>query len=222
MNKYEYIVWDWNGTILNDVNICVDVINALLKRRRMKEISINEYKNSFCFPVINYYKKLGFDFKKESFDSIAVEYMNEYTKRFNECKLYSNVIKVLKKNNSDNIMQILLSVTEKNRLLEQVKKYEINNIFTDILGTSSINGIGKADIAIEWLNSNKIDNTKVLFIGDTLHDYEIAQMVGCDCLLVAQGHQSKDILNSSNAVVIDNILNLLNYTRFVSKQENTV
>ena len=77
MNKYEYIVWDWNGTILNDVNICVDVINALLKRRRMKEISINEYKNSFCFPVINYYKKLGFNFKKESFDSIAVEYMNE-------------------------------------------------------------------------------------------------------------------------------------------------
>ena len=60
MNKKMIVVWDWNGTIVDDAFVFVNIMNSYLKKNKLKPISINDYKNNFCFPVINYYKKLGF------------------------------------------------------------------------------------------------------------------------------------------------------------------
>ena len=55
------IIWDWNGTLLDDVDIYVDTINVLLAKYKKKPISKEYYKKLFTFPVQNYYSKLGFD-----------------------------------------------------------------------------------------------------------------------------------------------------------------
>ena len=60
--KYKHIIWDWNGTLLNDRWVCVNGINNCLKKRGLSSISEETYKSIFTFPVKDYYKKLGFDF----------------------------------------------------------------------------------------------------------------------------------------------------------------
>jgi len=67
------IIWDWNGTLLDDVDICIDTINALLSKYKKKPISKESYKSLFTFPVQNYYSKLGFDLSLESFKKIKEE-----------------------------------------------------------------------------------------------------------------------------------------------------
>ena len=91
VEKYKHIIWDWNGTIINDVDLCVELINWLLKEKNLKTITKEEYKNVFTIPVKNYYAQLGFDFSKESFEIIGKQWMDEYERRKFECELYDGV-----------------------------------------------------------------------------------------------------------------------------------
>ena len=61
------IIWDWNGTLLSDVDACVKAMNIMLDKRKMGSIDIEFYKEKFTFPVKDYYVALGFDFNKESY-----------------------------------------------------------------------------------------------------------------------------------------------------------
>jgi phosphoglycolate phosphatase len=71
MNDKITIIWDWNGTLLDDVDICVDTINTLLIKYKKDPISKASYKKLFTFPIQNYYSKLGFDVSLENFKKIV-------------------------------------------------------------------------------------------------------------------------------------------------------
>jgi phosphoglycolate phosphatase len=70
MKQIEHIIWDWNGTILDDFQLCVEIINGMLIKRNMPTITKDEYSDIFDFPVKKYYKRIGFEFHKDSFESL--------------------------------------------------------------------------------------------------------------------------------------------------------
>ena len=72
------IIWDWNGTLLDDAEVCREAINKMLKVRNLPELSLSTYRNVFTFPVIEYYKEVGFDFSKEDWEPVAMEFINLY------------------------------------------------------------------------------------------------------------------------------------------------
>ena len=55
------------------------------------------------------------------------------------------------------------------------------------------------------MQENGVSPDEVLFIGDTVHDKEVADSIGCECILVAKGHQSKEVLSLSGAVIADTL-----------------
>ena len=63
------LIWDWNGTILDDTRLCIDIENELLRERGMPEITEAWYLSHFTFPVRRYYAKMGYTFETESFES---------------------------------------------------------------------------------------------------------------------------------------------------------
>ena len=71
MKKIKNIFIDFNGTLLDDVNLCLDLLNLFLKEQNKPLIELNIYKHIFTFPIYDYYILAGLDFKNESFDSIA-------------------------------------------------------------------------------------------------------------------------------------------------------
>ena len=48
------IVWDWNGTLVDDSYIFVDIMNSYLNDFNLNPISIQDYRQHFCFPVKDY------------------------------------------------------------------------------------------------------------------------------------------------------------------------
>jgi phosphoglycolate phosphatase len=76
--KYKHIIWDWNGTLLDDRNFCIDIMNNVLRRRGMNKMTEAWFLENFCFPVKDYYKKLGFDLEKEPFEISGDEFIDEY------------------------------------------------------------------------------------------------------------------------------------------------
>ena len=78
-----------------------------------------------------------------------------------------------------------------------------------ILGIDTIHATSKVMVAKDWIRENGVDPKKVLFIGDTDHDYEVATSIGVDCLLIANGHQSKERLLKVTSNVVDDIIDTL-------------
>ena len=96
MKDINTIIWDWNGTLLNDIEICVDSINILLKQRNHNTLSFKKYRDIFTFPVKDYYVKAGFDFEKEPFDEVAIEFIDIYREKILKAGLFSEVEHILK------------------------------------------------------------------------------------------------------------------------------
>lgn len=202
--KFSHILWDFNGTILNDVSVGVESANILLKRHGIKELkSIEDYKNIFCFPIINYYKKLGFDFNKTPYNELAVEWVGIYDSLVYKAELYDGVIQLLTHIRSLGIKQYILSATELKMLERQLRSLSIYNFFDDVLGTGDIYAYSKKDIAVNWAKSVK--PYKPVLIGDTTHDKEVADAAGFSCILVADGHEDKQRLLMTKAPVVDSL-----------------
>ena len=66
--KYDHVIWDFNGTVLDDMQVGIDSVNEMLAARGLPTLSgVTEYRAAFDFPVEDYYRRLGFDFDREDF-----------------------------------------------------------------------------------------------------------------------------------------------------------
>ena len=207
IKKYKHIIWDWNGTLINDLRLCCEIMNGLLTRRDLDPISVERYREVFTFPVREYYKKVGHDVSDENWEIISYEFMNEYEERKKECGLFDDVHKVLEKIDSIGIKQSVLSAYSQHSLEEIIDHFKLTNFFVRLIGLDNIYAAGKLDNGIKWMKELGHDEGEVLLIGDTVHDYEVAREIGADCLLIAEGHQEKSKLLE----VTDNTVDSLGY-----------
>ncbi len=202
--KYSHILWDFNGTLLDDVEAGIESTNVLLAARSLPLIeSVEEYRRIFGFPVIDYYKRLGFDFEKESYEKVAHEWVELYLQNVKNSRLYDGADEALSMLKERGIDQIILSVTEKKMLKEQLSSLGIRQYFSDVLGMDDVYAHGKTELGKAWMNKTR--PARAALIGDTVHDYEVARGIGVECILVAGGHQSKQKLALCGARVLDNI-----------------
>ena len=205
LRKYKHIIWDWNGTLIDDVWLVVDIMNKMLKKRNLPGIDSKRYREIFDFPVMDYYAKLEFDFSNESFEDLTVEFISEYYTRFNECKLFDKVEEVLKKIRNMGISQSILSASEENILVEKVKYYGIDKYFCRIMGLENHYAESKVERGKKWIAELNLNPQDVLLIGDTAHDYIVSKYIGSDCLLIANGHHNYERLAKLGVEVINSL-----------------
>jgi len=207
----KYVIFDFNGTLLNDVDLSIDLLNQFLIEQNKPIVDEKKYKDIFGFPIRDYYIRSGIDLEKHDFDELAQVYIDRYTKQSLNCKLYNNVIYTLKELQKKDIKLVVLSATEYNMLCKQLEYYNIYEYFDNILGTTNYRGETKDSIGHNYIISNNINPKDVVVVGDTLHDFEVAQRIGCDSILLSCGHQSREKLESCNTVVIDDIMDVIKY-----------
>ena len=201
----DYIFFDFNGTIVDDVDICLNLLNVMLKKCGHKEVSKDRYLEIFTFPVKKYYVLAGFNFEKDNWEELASFFIDEYKKGNKNCKLFFDIKKTLEKLKKQNKHLYILSASEKNMLLDQLEFYGIKDYFDEILGKDNIYAEGKEKIGIDFMNKMKLPKDKCVFVGDTLHDGETGDAMGINSYLIARGHQSKNVLASSNKRVFDTL-----------------
>jgi phosphoglycolate phosphatase len=210
-NNYKHIIWDWNGTILNDVDLCVDLINWLLQSRNLQTIDINKYRSVFTIPVKNYYANLGFDFEKESFEVLGRIWMNEYEKRKFECRLSEGILEILETISKLGIGQSILSAYSQNTLDELVEHYGLKKYFAHVVGLDNIYAASKLHLGKDLIKKLGNGKGETLLIGDTVHDFDVAKEIGADSILIASGHQCREVLLECGVPVLNSILDLKNF-----------
>ena len=206
--RYSHIIWDWNGTLLNDAWLCVEIMNGMLSQRNLPLKSLEDYRNVFDFPVKNYYARLGFDFEKESFMDVGMEFMILYNKRQKESFLHDGVNEILTLFSLKGFKQYILSAREQNELIVETRELGVARYFQGIFGLQDHYAHGKNDIGMKMMNNLKVSNDKLIYIGDTCHDAEVARELGIDCVLISNGHNSSERLRSMNYPVLKSLLEL--------------
>lgn len=203
------VIWDWNGTLLNDTGLAVRTMNQMLERRGLPKLSVQDYKSVFTFPVKDYYQKIGFDFQAEPFEVPALEFINYYNSQVKACSLHHNTLTVLNHFQLLGVKQYILSAMEQEVLNDCLKHYQIDDFFEHVSGLDNFYATSKIENGHRLIAELKLDPSDLLLIGDTVHDFEVSTELGCQCILIADGHQSKAVLQVTGALVFDSISQLL-------------
>jgi phosphoglycolate phosphatase len=213
-----YVVWDWNGTLLNDVDVAMAVMDRMLSRRGLPSLGGAErYREIFTFPVREYYLSAGLDLVREPFEELAVEWTQLYGELSPRCVLFPGAEGVLRELEERGVVQMIASASPQETLERQVEAQGVRERFQVLLGLSDIYADSKAGLARRYFQDNGIDPAQVIFVGDTLHDWEVAKDAGCGCVLLAQGHQSQRLLSQAGVPVLESIRQVPDFLKALGK-----
>lgn len=202
---YAVILWDWNGTLLDDADYGLAIINGMLKRRGLRVPDREEHGRLFDFPVIRYYERLGFDFQKEPFEDLSHEFIDAYFADVRSCGLRPGSERLLGDLQEAGYRQMILSASRQDYLDDLVEWYGLSRFFEELLGIDTVHAPGKGNRGCDWLRESGIDPARVLLIGDTVHDAEVAGKMGIDCWLVPGGHHPRSRLAETGRPCLENL-----------------
>lgn len=199
----EYVIWDWNGTLWDDTWLCTEINNTMLRRRGLREITLEDYRENLCFPVSDYYARIGFNYEETSYEELAHEFIAAYEERRFECGLHPGARELICRITAQRIPQAVLSAYKHEALLQALDYFELGTSFDEVVGLNDVYAAGKFENGIAFIQRIDCSPEKVLLIGDTIHDFEVAQAMGVQCVLLACGHNSRSRLECCGVSVYD-------------------
>ncbi len=201
--KYDTVIWDFNGTLVDDAALGIRSVNRMLAARGLAEISgVEEYRERFSFPVEEYYRGLGFDFEREPYTVLAREWFDAYLAGEPELLPMDGAKDALKLIRSAGMRQIVLSASESVLLRAQLERFKFSEYFDEVIGGDDFLAGGKAETAKARLGES---NHTCAMIGDTSHDFDTAIAIGADPYLFSGGHESERRLRLTGAPVRGNL-----------------
>lgn len=198
----KHVIWDWNGTLLEDVEHTVNINNQLLSEHGLPPISRSSYQDRFSFPVRNYYEELGFDFQREPFENLTHRFVDLFLKELHNLPVKPHMRQTLSRLQRAGVQQSVLSAADQESLDRMMLHYELQPYFTFVFGINNRQAGSKIGRGLELMALSEIDAADTIMIGDTLHDLEVAEALGVEALLIADGHQSAQRLLASHSRVL--------------------
>lgn len=192
MDTTPYLIWDWNGTLLDDVDAGVNALNRMLAARKLPTITRDIYRAHFGFPVRPFYTWLGMDPDHE-WDRICVEFHDLLHEEPQHIR--PDAVAALEYVRAHGVRQSILSALRQDLLLRDTATEGVQDFFDEIYGVDNLSGATKLSrghdlIARLGATGALPSGARLLFVGDTLHDAEVGTALGATPVLVAGGHQS--------------------------------
>lgn len=205
----EHVVWDWNGTLLDDLDHCVRVINGMLAEHELGRIDRDQYRAVFEFPVRRYYERLGFDLSGERFELLARRFIDAYDRDAEACSLHDGVPSVLGSLAARGTTSSILTAARTASVESMLVHHRIAGCFSAVAGLDDHYAAGKIERGRSWLRESGLDAERLLLVGDTVHDHEVGDALGVRVVLVAAGHHAADRLAVLGCPVLERIEALL-------------
>lgn len=213
--RVRQVVWDWNGTLLDDLDCCLAVTNQLLAEFGLPELAdVAAYRSVFGFPIIDYYAQLGFDTGAGgNFDAAARRYLELYSVAAMTCELHPGAREALAALRGAGVAQVVISASEQQNLITQLAPFSLDRLLDGVHGIADIYAASKLAVAERWLAASALDPAEVLFIGDSEHDFEIARTLGARCVLFAGGHHGHERLAGLGVPLVEELAQILDLVR---------
>ncbi len=184
------IIWDFNGTILSDVELSVEGLNLLRHRRSMTTVTVDQYRDAFGFPVQDYYQGLGFDFSREDFAALSHEYHSFYFANVHRCDPHQHVPELMRELHQAGMEQYVLSAMQEPELQQTLDTLALTPFLSGVYGLGDLLARGKVDRGRQLMADAGLSPKQVVLVGDTDHDIEVALALEVQPVTLTIGHQS--------------------------------
>ena len=173
------IFWDWNGTLMDDLDFTHGCLNWILETHGYPQrYDLAAYREIFGFPIEEYYIRAGFDFARHPYPELAECFMAHYNAGVDACSPSAHAAETLAELSRRGWRQSVLSASRRDYLIEQVAARGLQGYFTELLGLADIYGVSKVQVGRNWLAQSGIDPAACVMVGDTQHDAEVAAALG--------------------------------------------
>jgi len=202
------VIWDFNGTLIDDVDLVVQTVNVQLTKRGLPRLTVERYRDVFGFPVADYYRRIGLDLKPGAMAELCAEFFDLYVSGLGSCPLHAGVQETLERFREAGLRQFVLSAMEERLLRTALERLSIAEFFEAAYGLDHLRADTKVERAGELLGDFDVESKTALLIGDTDHDAEVAQALEVSVALIAGGHQSAARLRATGCPVYPSFADL--------------
>lgn len=203
--RYKSIIWDWNGTLLDDVDVCLALANEILDEHDLPALDFDRYREIFDFPVTRYWERAGLDLTNIDFEALSRRFCSRFDSLVHQIPLFDEAREVLERLDDQGAMQFILSNTEQTALNRMLEHKQVSHLFAGVQGLQDTLARGKSGAGADLLAAHGLEPDHTVMIGDTVHDLEVAQSLGIGCILISTGHHAHDRLARTGTRVIPSL-----------------
>ncbi|MET8327191.1 HAD family hydrolase [Streptomyces sp. NPDC005181] len=202
-----HLVWDWNGTLLDDNAAVVGATNAAFAEVGMEPITLEQYREMYCIPIPRFYERLmgrlPTEAEWERMDGIFHRY---YMEQRAACGLTTGAEELLAQWQLAGRSQSLLSMYVHEQLVPVVRGYGIERHFTRVDGRTGPSGGSKAQhMERHFAALDGVSPDCTVVIGDAVDDAVAAAHVGARAVLYTGGSHSRSSLEAAGVPVVDSL-----------------
>jgi phosphoglycolate phosphatase len=209
--RYHHVIWDWNGTLLDDVALAAGIVGDMLARRGLEALEIERHRELFTHPVRDYYRAAGFNLESDPFEGLTGEFHDVYLRRWRECVLRDEASDTIAALGQWGVTQSVLSAAEQRMLEDGTSHFGVAQAMVAVVGLDDFHAESKVERGRALLGRLGVAPGRVVLIGDTPHDHEVAMAIGADVALLEDGHATIDRLRATGAPVFRSPVALLEW-----------
>lgn len=204
-----HIIWDFNGTVLDDAAQAVEAVNDMLAARSLPPTDLETYKDTLVMPLDDYYKTVGIHC--DDIAQLSTEFRASSERHPELARIFGGVYTVIGFARERGIKNVLMSSLYHPHLVAEVERYGIGGLFDGVIGLPDRNLGSKYQNARNFIQSEGADAGSVLFIGDLESDAMMAKRLGAQCVLISNGHMSHARCAAASENTYDDIEKVIGY-----------
>ncbi|MGZ2361809.1 HAD family hydrolase [Streptomyces sp. 372A] len=202
-----HLVWDWNGTLLDDNTAVVGATNAAFGEVGVAPITVEQYREMYCIPIPRFYERLmgrlPTDAEWERMDGV---FHRHYTEQRDACGLTAGAADLLARWQLTGRSQSIMSMYRHEELVPVVRGFGIERHFVRVDGRTGPSGGSKSEYMERHLAAmGDISPQRTVVIGDAVDDAVAAAHAGAKAVLYTGGSHSRASLEKAGVPVVDTL-----------------
>ena len=207
--RYDLIVWDWDGTIMDSTPTIVHCIQQACRDLGFKEPDDTLASSVIGLGIQDSLRRAVPWIEPRHFQQLTDRFRYHYLAKDHELDLFAGIRELLEELRAD---QFLLGVaTGKSRvgLNRSLNHHQIGHLFHETRTADESFSKPHPAMLLELSDMTQVPTRRMLMIGDTTHDLDMAANAGVDAVAVTYGAHPPDTLKASPSLVhVDDVAQL--------------
>ncbi len=204
--RYELIVWDWDGTIIDSAPTIVRCIQQACRDLDfpVPEDSIASY--VIGLGVHDSLRRVVPSIHPARFPELVERFRYHYLAKDHELHLFAGIRELLQDLKSKGFLLGVATGKPRRGLNRSLDYHQLNHVFHDTRTADESFSKPHPGMLLDLSDSLQVPVRKMLMIGDTTHDLEMAQSAGVHGIAVTYGAHPADALRCANSLAcLDNV-----------------